>query len=532
MIAGLKWALFSAPTCGISSCRAVYSRAFGLKTAEKSQMPAEPMPDDYAIPVIDLGPCLADEPGALDRAAAELRHALTEIGFYSIVNHGVPSALVDEVYRQVARFHARPLGEKLKIKLDKHNTGYLPMMGDTLRTSVVANVTKPNMSEAFFMARDLAPDHPDVVSDRRFRSANQWPESLPGFREPLVEYCDALERLAQRLVRVYARALNLPATYFDAPFTDLQYKLRATHYPPRLQAPDDEFGIAPHTDTSFLTLLAPNDVPGLSFRTKPAIGSTSQPSPTRLSSTADSCCCVRPTTISSQRRTALLTALAASATRWHFFAMLRLIGRSPRYRPASAPDGRPDTRRPIIPTTWPGIRRRPTTYSTTRQKPRRRTVLDQSRRSDALWNALAKLTTIPASPPDAYAFIIDEAPWFTVTDDLPQYLRLASRARTLLKIPDRPIGSSAGRSVKGSSPSSEGTDESAVAVISQFAIPATRLDPPYDKGALGGSLSGIDPMMPFAPDADGCGACGADGPRQFAVSSLARQNSIAPGEKN
>src|SRR5262245_6009065 len=173
------------------------------------------MPDADAIPVIDFGPYLADEPGALD--AAELRHALTEIGFYSIVNHGVPSALVHEVYRQVARFHARPLDEKLKIKLDKHNVGYLPMMGDTLRTSVVAQVTKPNMSEAFFMARDLDAEHPDVVSGRRFRSANQWPERLPGFRESLVEYCDALERLVQRLVRVYARALDLPITYFDGP---------------------------------------------------------------------------------------------------------------------------------------------------------------------------------------------------------------------------------------------------------------------------------------------------------------------------
>jgi isopenicillin N synthase-like dioxygenase len=68
------------------------------------------MPDANAIPVIDLGPYLAGEPGALARAAAELRHALTEIGFYTIVNHGVPSALVHEVYCQVARFHARPLG--------------------------------------------------------------------------------------------------------------------------------------------------------------------------------------------------------------------------------------------------------------------------------------------------------------------------------------------------------------------------------------------------------------------------------------
>src|SRR5215831_16628034 len=170
------------------------------------------MPDADAIPAIDLGPYLADQPGALDHAAAELRHALTEIGFYAIVNHGVPSALVHAVYRQIARFHARPLGEKLKIKLDKHNVGYLPMMGDTLRTSVVAHVTKPNMSEAFFMARDLASEHPDVVSGRRFRSANQWPERLPCFREPLVAYCDALERLVQRLVCVYARAPR-PARY-------------------------------------------------------------------------------------------------------------------------------------------------------------------------------------------------------------------------------------------------------------------------------------------------------------------------------
>lgn len=220
------------------------------------------------IPVIDLGPYLAAEPGALDRVADELRHALTEIGFYSIVNHGVPTALVDEVYRQVACFHAQPTNEKLKIRLDQHNVGYLPVMGDTLRTSVVATVTKPNINEAFFMARDLATDHPDVISGRRFRSANQWPAGLPGFRETLIRYCDALERLVQRLVRVYARALGLPSAYFDGAFTDFQYKLRATHYPSQPEAPDDEFGIAPHTDTSFLTLLAPNDVAGLAFRTR------------------------------------------------------------------------------------------------------------------------------------------------------------------------------------------------------------------------------------------------------------------------
>ena len=48
------------------------------------------------IPVIDLGPYLAGEPGARERTAGELRFALTEIGFYFIVNHGVPETQIRE----------------------------------------------------------------------------------------------------------------------------------------------------------------------------------------------------------------------------------------------------------------------------------------------------------------------------------------------------------------------------------------------------------------------------------------------------
>src|SRR5512138_1846979 len=89
------------------------------------------------IPIIDLGPYLAGEPGALDRTAKELRFALTEIGFYFIVNHGVSAAQIAEVFAQVKRFHAQPMEKKLELKLNKHNAGYMPMRGNTLRTSTV-----------------------------------------------------------------------------------------------------------------------------------------------------------------------------------------------------------------------------------------------------------------------------------------------------------------------------------------------------------------------------------------------------------
>ena len=45
------------------------------------------------------------------------------------------------------------------------------------------------------------------------------------------------------------------------------FTLRMTHYPQQEPtAPADEWGLAPHADTSFMTILAQNKVPGLSLR--------------------------------------------------------------------------------------------------------------------------------------------------------------------------------------------------------------------------------------------------------------------------
>ncbi len=218
------------------------------------------------IPVIDLGPYLSGIDGARETAAGELRHAFEDIGFYFIVNHGVPQRLIDAAFDAARRFHALPLETKLALKIDEYNIGYLPMRGGTTRHSKLNQNNKPNVNEAFFLARDLADDHPEA--NKPFRTPNKWPaeSDLPGFRETCVAYAQALEQLALKLVPLYALALDLPANYFDAAFAKPMYKLRMSHYPPQEVAADNEFGLAPHTDTSFMTLLAPNKVPGLSIR--------------------------------------------------------------------------------------------------------------------------------------------------------------------------------------------------------------------------------------------------------------------------
>ena len=158
--------------------------------------------DNAEIPVLDLAPYLAGRTGALEELAGQLRHSLENVGFYFIKDHGVPRSLCDDVFRETERFHAQPLDWKLKLKRNHDNVGYLPMMRSARRDAEI----KPNVNEAFFVKRDLPPGHPDVLARKRFRGTNLWPENLPGFRESVVAYCDALEALVKKLVPIYARA--------------------------------------------------------------------------------------------------------------------------------------------------------------------------------------------------------------------------------------------------------------------------------------------------------------------------------------
>ena len=70
-----------------------------------------PAPAD-AIPIIDIGPYPAGEPGAIDRIAEEIHRACTEIGFFFIVNHGMDERIVDRAFDASRDFFALSIGRK------------------------------------------------------------------------------------------------------------------------------------------------------------------------------------------------------------------------------------------------------------------------------------------------------------------------------------------------------------------------------------------------------------------------------------
>jgi len=242
-------------------------RSFFMSTSGTLAAPAV-IGASSEIPVIDVSGVLAGTPGALAKAATELRRAYEEIGFWFLAGHTVPQSLIEETFEAARWFHAKPLEEKMALKANIHNVGYLPFRGSTTRHSTLNADNKPNLLEGFLVKRDLPADHPDVLAGVLYRSQNQWPAGAEDFRRTCVTYCDALERLALAMLPVYATALGLPAEWFAHAFREPQYTLRLARYVYAETLQENEFGIAPHIDTCFMTVLAQNKIPGLEIRTQ------------------------------------------------------------------------------------------------------------------------------------------------------------------------------------------------------------------------------------------------------------------------
>jgi isopenicillin N synthase-like dioxygenase len=221
---------------------------------------------DLRIPVIDLGPYLAGEAGALERTAALLGKASESIGFYFIANHGVQQALIDRVFAEAERFHHLPLERKLEVRALDQPIGYLPVGGQTQRAERYgARSQHPDRSASYYIREEFGPDHPDRLAKKPWVFDNRWPADLPGFRETLLEYHDTMTALMKKILPLQSTALGMGPDYLlqhDA-FNPMNCTLRLLNYPPRVPENAGQYGIGPHTDFGYTTILAQAQKPGL-----------------------------------------------------------------------------------------------------------------------------------------------------------------------------------------------------------------------------------------------------------------------------
>ena len=222
------------------------------------------------IPTIDIAELLlGSDPGARRRVAQEIGSACEEVGFFYIRNHGIAQSVINKAYACSAAFHHSPveLRETVHVRRSYGNRGWLPSAlafpdpdPDLYRLVPAAEehdyISNPRLHSAFDLSLDIPHDDPDYLAGNIMHVPNQWPEWLPGFREDVMSYFDAVIALGNQLFRAFAIALDLPETFFVDRATKPTSQLRLLHYPANgLPMDQRHLGISAHSDFECFTIL-------------------------------------------------------------------------------------------------------------------------------------------------------------------------------------------------------------------------------------------------------------------------------------
>jgi isopenicillin N synthase-like dioxygenase len=217
------------------------------------------------IPTLDIAPALSGSAAGLADVAQELRRITETVGFFYLKGHGISQDLVDRVFAQSRRFHSLPAEVKAQVPhkfTDSFQSGYVvpaTPRSKSAKVDIIENA-KPNLLAKFLVTRELP------ASDPRYKAMNVWPDGLPGFRETVSEYHAGVEKLARSFLPIWAVSLDMPVDFFERFFKEPHLTLSLLNYPPQKIIGNRQYGIAPHTDNSFMTFLAQSNVPGLAVR--------------------------------------------------------------------------------------------------------------------------------------------------------------------------------------------------------------------------------------------------------------------------
>jgi len=219
------------------------------------------------IPVIDIGGLGRSSATEDELIVTQVASAAAEFGFFQIVGHGIEPELVERVWTQTGAFFAMSRPDKLALSRTKENSrGYYDR-----------ELTKQarDLKEVFDFAHvpfaDLPDEHPDNYAP--VDGHNQWPSNLPEFRETMVTYLAACERVSCRLLGAFALGLGLAPEFFHPHFDRSHTSfIRLNWYP--LDDPLDsaeaqqvtalgDMALHHHTDSGAFTILLQDDVGGL-----------------------------------------------------------------------------------------------------------------------------------------------------------------------------------------------------------------------------------------------------------------------------
>lgn len=203
--------------------------------------------DCFLLPVIDLSSLLPvhhrKQSAAAEQCRASIVRAASEWGFFQVTNHGVPQVLLDELHQAQAGVFRRPFQLKAHQPL-------LDFSPESYRwgTPTATCLEQLSWSEAYHIPTTTTTTGNDDKT-----------------RLVVEEVSTAMSKLAQRLAGILVAELGEDsAAAVVSRCTRSTCFLRLNRYPPCAAAASGVvYGLCPHSDSDFLTILHQDGVGGL-----------------------------------------------------------------------------------------------------------------------------------------------------------------------------------------------------------------------------------------------------------------------------
>lgn len=212
------------------------------------------------FPVFDLGAFEDADDAKKQMLGREVDNICRSTGFLAVGNHRVAKPVIDQAWSKAEEFFGLPAAEKQRAKapFEGYPYGYLGPELEALAKSRGVD-TPPDLKESFNGGPQSTPEGMTDADALGFcYAATIWPDEPTGFVDAWKEYYQSMEVLAERIMRVFAIALDLPEEFFK-PFIDQPISaLRALNYPVLSVPPKPgQLRAGAHTDYGSLTILLP-----------------------------------------------------------------------------------------------------------------------------------------------------------------------------------------------------------------------------------------------------------------------------------
>ncbi|KAL1190892.1 Flavanone 3-dioxygenase 3 [Cardamine amara subsp. amara] len=192
--------------------------------------------DTISLPVIDLS--LLHDPLLRPCVIHEIELACKGFGFFQIINHGVPSSVVNDAVDAATRFFDLSADEKMHLVSNNFH--------DPVRYGTSIN----HSTDKVYYWRDFIKHYSHPLS----KWIDLWPSNPPCYKEKMGKYAEATHVLHKQAIEAISESLGLEKTYLQEEIEEGSQVMAVNCYPV-CPEPEMALGMPPHSDFGSLTIL-------------------------------------------------------------------------------------------------------------------------------------------------------------------------------------------------------------------------------------------------------------------------------------